>query len=86
MIDSTATREAARARLPELEASNAELGALLKSLLSPSVVAALKTAPGSPNESIAPVGDAPSKATALLRELDSRLPAIRAARSTETVN
>ena len=82
----TATRDAGRALLPELEASNAELNALLQSLLSPSAVAALGANPGSVAiTAAAPVGDVPARATTLLRDLDSLLPALRAAESTGTV-
>jgi len=79
----SAQREAANARLPELEAVNAELQQLMQSFLTPEVIAALSAAPGSPAAVIdsATAQATTERAAQLLRELDSRLPALRAGAS-----
>jgi len=76
--DTTAIREAARVRLPELEASSTELGELLKSVLSPAVAAALTGAPGSSAiPSMPDTSAATARATELLTQLDASLAALR---------
>lgn len=77
--ETTAIREAASARLPELERTIASLTTALESILSPAAVAALRT----PNAAfeIAPLTAEPDAASALLRDLDSRLPVLRAAQA-----
>jgi hypothetical protein len=81
MTDSNSVqREAANSRLPELEAVNGELQQLMQSILTPSVIAALSAAPGSPAAVIdsASAQATTERAAQLLRDLDSRLPALRA--------
>lgn len=74
-----AIREAGHAQLAGLEASTAELTAHLASLLSPAVVSALRSPSGTASLPIdsASIDDASARATAILRDLDSRLPALR---------
>ena len=78
--DISAQREAAHGRLPELKAVNVELQQLMQSLLTPAVIAALSAAPGSPAAVIdsAAAQATTERAAQLLRDLDSRLPALRA--------
>ena len=79
-------REAARDRLPELAATNAELLAQLESLLSPGVIAALKAAPGTATPDLAIDPDVTNRATALVRDLDTRIVGLHVAHPKATVN
>jgi hypothetical protein len=83
--DITTERDAARARLPELEAVTTELQHLMTTLLSPAVVAALGSVAGSTAAIVDSdaARSASERSTRLLREIDSLLPAMQVEKKTE---
>ena len=80
--ETTAIRAGGTARLPELQANNAELRAALESILSPAVIAALASTPGAASPAFPATGEQSAEASALLRELDSMLPPLSLAATT----